>query len=568
MKIGRNDPCPCGSGKKYKKCCINKNDFEYTDSWADFLNYLQEHPEEDVYSDLDFIDFLDESSNSLDYIPNHAEEDMGDDLDFFALEDTPPLLEIHWNTYNNIEGIYKYESNGFITSKHNHIAGQKNYVLSNLEKIIGNLKREIPDDEMTETLANSLRDVAIGGIDAYYEHIEACCVPKDRNSTINRIKKSFSHNILTHPETVLLERISNLLIADFLYKSEYENLDYRAMLVNTTVAYQIIAHGLNKYINCVDIYVGTDDKLKHYDLHYCDECNKNIFFRWHPIDIVDNLEAIYASKYPGLEPNSIFDLATAQATKEQFFTSQKNNLSYGILVKQYSGIVEQEINALIKMQESETSPRKHLMWAALIDYIEKNDIKISGINLLEILKRLHPIRNKAAHGEWIFEDEYNIIKECVDHQLFDFISWEKLRIKNNNNDDSLDNLSLTNSSTKSLDTPSRTEELITQIFYDLKLYKHKKECEYLRYIILRLLENKNLLCNLKELYLLTAQAFDTDPSHVERTIKHAIKLVWSDENSDNISNVFGCVVLGKRGNPSNSEFLAMITDKILLNLSA
>ena len=115
----------------------------------------------------------------------------------------------------------------------------------------------------------------------------------------------------------------------------------------------------------------------------------------------------------------------------------------------------------------------------------------------------------------------------------------------------------------------KLEQLVTNIFHDLGMPAHIKGYEYLRYAILRVLENKTLLHSVtKELYPMTAKAFGSKPSRVERAIRHAIEVAWTRGDPENIAKLFGCTVLSSRGKPTNSEFLAMIADKILLKLSA
>ncbi len=121
---------------------------------------------------------------------------------------------------------------------------------------------------------------------------------------------------------------------------------------------------------------------------------------------------------------------------------------------------------------------------------------------------------------------------------------------------------------KSKEDP-KLEQLVTNIFHDLGMPAHIKGYEYLRFAILRVLENKNLLHSVtKELYPMTAKAFGSKPSRVERAIRHAIEVAWTRGDPENIAKLFGCTVLSSRGKPTNSEFLAMISDKILLKLSA
>ena len=113
------------------------------------------------------------------------------------------------------------------------------------------------------------------------------------------------------------------------------------------------------------------------------------------------------------------------------------------------------------------------------------------------------------------------------------------------------------------------EQLITNVFHELGMPAHIKGYEYLRFAILRVLENRKLLHSVtKELYPMTAKEFDTKPSRVERAIRHAIEVAWSRGDSENISKIFKCTVLSSRGKPTNSEFLAMIADRILMKLTA
>lgn len=121
---------------------------------------------------------------------------------------------------------------------------------------------------------------------------------------------------------------------------------------------------------------------------------------------------------------------------------------------------------------------------------------------------------------------------------------------------------------KSKEDP-QLEQLVTNIFHELGMPAHIKGYEYLRYAVLRVIENRELLHSVtKELYPMTAKAFNSKPSRVERAIRHAIEVAWSRGDADNISKLFGCTVLSSRGKPTNSEFLAMIADKIILKLSA
>ena len=66
----------------------------------------------------------------------------------------------------------------------------------------------------------------------------------------------------------------------------------------------------------------------------------------------------------------------------------------------------------------------------------------------------------------------------------------------------------------------------------------------------------------KELYPMIAQKFQTTPSRVERAIRHAIELAWDRGNVEMMTKFFGYTINLERGKPTNSEFIAMVADKL------
>ena len=68
----------------------------------------------------------------------------------------------------------------------------------------------------------------------------------------------------------------------------------------------------------------------------------------------------------------------------------------------------------------------------------------------------------------------------------------------------------------------------------------------------------------KELYPAIAKKYDTTPSRVERAIRHAIELAWDRGDTEKINKFFGYTVNGEKGKPTNSEFIAIIADKLRL----
>ena len=68
----------------------------------------------------------------------------------------------------------------------------------------------------------------------------------------------------------------------------------------------------------------------------------------------------------------------------------------------------------------------------------------------------------------------------------------------------------------------------------------------------------------KSLYPQIAQKFSTTPSRVERAIRHAIEVAWGRGEMDLMENIFGYTVSAAKGKPTNSEFIALVADKLIL----
>ena len=71
-----------------------------------------------------------------------------------------------------------------------------------------------------------------------------------------------------------------------------------------------------------------------------------------------------------------------------------------------------------------------------------------------------------------------------------------------------------------------------------------------------------------ELYPEIAQKYHTTPSRVERAIRHAIEVAWGRGQQDVVENIFGYTISAAKGKPTNSEFIAMIADKLRLELKS
>ncbi|MDR5658179.1 sporulation transcription factor Spo0A [Serpentinicella sp. ANB-PHB4] len=109
------------------------------------------------------------------------------------------------------------------------------------------------------------------------------------------------------------------------------------------------------------------------------------------------------------------------------------------------------------------------------------------------------------------------------------------------------------------------EAEITNIIHEIGVPAHIKGYLYLREAITMVVANLELLSGVtKELYPAIAKKFNTTPSRVERAIRHAIEVAWSRGKVDTIDNLFGYTVNNDKGKPTNSEFIAMVADKLRL----
>ncbi|WMT42626.1 sporulation transcription factor Spo0A [Paenibacillus sp. D2_2] len=104
---------------------------------------------------------------------------------------------------------------------------------------------------------------------------------------------------------------------------------------------------------------------------------------------------------------------------------------------------------------------------------------------------------------------------------------------------------------------------ITSIIHEIGVPAHIKGYQYLREAITMVYNNIEILGAItKTLYPAIAEKFKTTPSRVERAIRHAIEVAWTRGNLDSISHLFGYTVNISKSKPTNSEFIAMVADKL------
>lgn len=106
---------------------------------------------------------------------------------------------------------------------------------------------------------------------------------------------------------------------------------------------------------------------------------------------------------------------------------------------------------------------------------------------------------------------------------------------------------------------------VTNIIHEIGVPAHIKGYQYLRDAIILSVDDMEMLNSItKILYPTIAKRHQTTPSRVERAIRHAIEVAWSRGKMDTIDALFGYTVSTGKGKPTNSEFIALIADKIRL----
>ena len=135
------------------------------------------------------------------------------------------------------------------------------------------------------------------------------------------------------------------------------------------------------------------------------------------------------------------------------------------------------------------------------------------------------------------------------------------------NSDSKKTISIVDTSEIKINRPESNdlEGEITNIIHEIGVPAHIKGYMYLREAITMVVNDIELLSAVtKELYPSIAKKYNTTASRVERAIRHAIEVAWSRGQVDTINKLFGYTIHNDKGKPTNSEFIAMVADKLRL----
>lgn len=110
------------------------------------------------------------------------------------------------------------------------------------------------------------------------------------------------------------------------------------------------------------------------------------------------------------------------------------------------------------------------------------------------------------------------------------------------------------------------EKVVTDLIHEIGVPAHIKGYQYLREAIMMSVKDMEMLNSItKILYPTIAKKYQTTPSRVERAIRHAIEVAWSRGKLETLQEIFAHTIDIDKGKPTNSEFIAMIADKIRMN---
>lgn len=113
------------------------------------------------------------------------------------------------------------------------------------------------------------------------------------------------------------------------------------------------------------------------------------------------------------------------------------------------------------------------------------------------------------------------------------------------------------------------EALVTNVIHEIGVPAHIKGYQYLREAIMMVVNDIDIINQItKQLYPDITHKYHTTPSRVERAIRHAIEVAWGRGEQGIVESIFGYTVSASKGKPTNSEFIAMIADKLRLELKS
>ena len=162
--------------------------------------------------------------------------------------------------------------------------------------------------------------------------------------------------------------------------------------------------------------------------------------------------------------------------------------------------------------------------------------------------------NTAKDNERIYKVINDLIKQNKEFQIMITVPAAVQKEKNKETEP-----------VQSIEKSHDLEKDVTDMIHDIGVPAHIKGYQYLREAIMMAVEDVDMLNSItKVLYPTIAKKFQTTPSRVERAIRHAIEVAWSRGRMETLDAMFGYTVNTGKGKPTNSEFIALIADRIRL----
>ncbi len=199
--------------------------------------------------------------------------------------------------------------------------------------------------------------------------------------------------------------------------------------------------------------------------------------------------------------------------------------------------------------------------------------KIDGLSVMDRVNREPDLKKpafivvSAVGQEKITEDafllgaDYYILKPFDNEMILNRI--HRIGDRQNRKGQSSRKVHAYESKTEYIERNMETD--VTNIIHEIGVPAHIKGYQYLRDAIIMSVTDMEMLNSItKILYPTIAKKYQTTPSRVERAIRHAIEVAWSRGKMDTIDELFGYTVHNGKGKPTNSEFIALIADKIRL----
>lgn len=206
--------------------------------------------------------------------------------------------------------------------------------------------------------------------------------------------------------------------------------------------------------------------------------------------------------------------------------------------------------------------------------------RLDGLGVLEKLSKLKDMQKpicimlSAMSQEKITQRalelgaEYYIIKPFDMESLVKRmrqLKYEKIVQKGNSNSSIIDKSAQNLSSSSAYDLETK----VTNILHEIGVPAHIRGYHYMREAIIMSVNDMDVLNYItKELYPSIAKKCNTTPSRVERAIRHAIEVAWNRGKIDAIDSLFGYTINNHKGKPTNSEFIALIADRLRLEQKA